>query len=101
VSAESAGPCQTTQGGLHGGHQQRGGHPLSGDIGDGDPDAILVGRDEVVIVAAHTARWFAKTRQFHRSAFGYMKWKESSLNFCGQAEFAIQSLLNNHPLSEA
>src|SRR5688500_8795647 len=54
---------QTTQSCLYRGHQQGRGHAFSRNVSDRNAEAILVNRDEVVIITTHASRRLAKSRQ--------------------------------------
>src|SRR6185369_5607513 len=92
---------KTSQRRLHCRHQQRRRHSLARHICDRETELAVIEVDEVVIIAADTARRFAKTCYFHPDTFRSTRWKQSLLHFGCERELTSHTLLRDHAFREA
>ena len=74
-------------------HQQRRRNSLPADIANGQNQLVGTGCEEVVVVAAHSARWAAEAVHFERFQFRNLPRKQLRLHFLRDSEFAFQPLL--------
>ena len=73
--------------GLQIGHEERGGNSLPGDVADDETETIGAEVEEVVIVAADSARRAAVTRIIETADWRTKLWEKAALDFVGDFQF--------------
>jgi hypothetical protein len=82
----------SAEGGAQAGHEQSGGDAFAGDIADGEAEAAILEREDVVVVAADAESGAAGAGERGAGNDGHFLREKALLDFAGDLHFAIDAL---------